>query len=256
MLENEVITEPRHFKGEHFTGNTVLAFNARGGENNLFEDCTFEGPGRSGPFKGGAYALKVANGFRPYTTFRNCDFGHADKVVAASWCGFFDCDFHHGHDAFFGYQSIHIEGGRSHSIGGLEGDHPDGFQMAAGFNVRIKRHHFDLDTEETNACVFLRPQLGPIDRVSVVQCKLAGGNYLIYVDKGNYGYPTNIFLAGNQVVGSFRYGAVREHKGHEPYQRNNGWQGEQGFEPPTPPRDDSGAAEDPSDLRPDGPVDG
>jgi hypothetical protein len=95
MLQDETITEPRHFKNEHFKGTTTLDYNARGHSDdqpNLFESCTFEGNGRTE--KGGHYAISVPLNRRPLATLRFCDVGHADKAIKGQALWIYNSDIH------------------------------------------------------------------------------------------------------------------------------------------------------------------
>ena len=210
----------------------------------LFEDCTFEGDGR-GPAS--TRALFVSDKHRPMGTFRNCDFGHADKVVIAQFCGFFDCNFHHGEDGLMlqskGY--VHVEGSatangsstsRFYSLGGEPGDHADGVQSAIGGNLRVLRVHFDLDSQDTNSCCFFRPQVGPIHNITIAGCLVSGGNYCIYFDDGNYGVPRNLYVA-NTMARDFKYGPHHYARGTVVHERGNSWMGDREPQPIVPPQD-------------------
>lgn len=223
-LENETFTEPVNLKNETLRGRTTLDYDGWHQEPVVWENCVLEGDGRSHPDGGGNYALYVPPERVPLLELRGCDLGHADKVAAVSGVKFTDCEIHHGEDGIFALRNVEVSGGRTYSVGGVMGDHADGFQMAKGSNIFIHDHHFDLDHPDTNACIFLRPQLGQIQDVTITRCRLSGGNFWIYVDEGKFGFPENITIIGcGNTVENYRVGPLRQHAGHRPHQKNNSW---------------------------------
>ena len=176
MLKNERIVRPGVFEGETFYGTTTLAFNGRYKET-YFRNCKFIGDGR-----GSWHGIHVPAKYKPLAVFEDCEIEGYDKGAVIQWCGMYNTFVHDNGDGIFAQSDgqLHIEGGRIWRVGGLPGDHADGFQMMSGRNVRLVGVNFDLESEWTNSCIFLESKVAVVNRVTVSRCRLRGGNYLIY----------------------------------------------------------------------------
>ncbi len=233
-LHNEVIERPRAFKGEHFTGKTVLAFDGRWNpERNSFdENCTFDGGGRGA----GNYALYTPARFAPRTMFLGSHFTNAEKLVRAHHVALIGCDLGHAQDAVF-----HEVTGPGllkkcifHDLGGMEGDHADGDQAAWAEGTWIVEDcEFRLRDKPklgqfTNSCGIQKTQLGPIGTTIYRRCLFEGGQYAIFSIESNYGAPTVIIEDCVAEGQHSKYPVMWNTAKAKPFMHGNNW-------PSTPP---------------------
>lgn len=101
-----------------------------------------------------------------------------------------------------------------HDLRPVRGAHADGVQMQSGVrNATVVRNNIDVSTSDSNAAIFLAPDLGPSSSgpVLVEGNFLDGGNYSLYcVDGADGKYAVgNITIRNNYFGSHFTYGPVR-----------------------------------------------
>jgi hypothetical protein len=114
-----------------------------------------------------------------------------------------------GADAFSVNNRIVIEGSYITRIGSREGTHADGLQMTSGGDVVIRGNYFHMpasDTEHENSQIFMiKPDMGPIDGVTIEGNWLNGGGYSVQV----VGTPTNVLVRNNRFGTDYNFGPLR-----------------------------------------------
>ena len=114
-----------------------------------------------------------------------------------------------GADAFSVNNRILIEASYITRIGSREGTHADGLQMTSGGNVVIRGNYFYMpasDSEHENSQIFMiKPDMGPIDGVTIEGNWLNGGGYSVQV----VGTPTNVAVKNNRFGTDHNFGALR-----------------------------------------------
>lgn len=111
-----------------------------------------------------------------------------------------------GQDGFFISGShTHIERAHVHHLGKAayssptQPPHADGAQITAGDDHYIGKTFFELPHQhalgyDSNSCIYIESDFGPIGHVVIEEAILDGGLYSLFIVEGNYGPPDAVEL--------------------------------------------------------------
>ncbi len=86
--------------------------------------------------------------------------------------------------------------------------HLDGVQSVDGDRIILRYNNITLPADQGggNAAGIFQTEFGPSSDILVDNNWLNGGNYTIFVNKKNYGCPTNVRITNNKIGRDYRYG--------------------------------------------------